>query len=200
MAAERRAAWREFASAVRADHATIARYSAKYRGAGRVSTSLTVDVVRKIGFQMMVFYRLMRLARAARIPLLPEIISRLIRHLYATDIHWNASFEPGVMIVHGIGMCISHGASAASGVILFQGVTLGEGIDAATREVGSPRVERDVHIGPGATLLGPITIGAGSKIMAGCVVTRSIPAGCLVEALAPAVRRRADGPRHVASN
>jgi len=200
MAAERRGAWREFVAAVRADHATIARYSDRYRGAGRASKYLTADFVQKVGFQMIVVYRLMRLARAARIPLLPQILSRFIRHLYATDIHWNASFEPGVMIVHGMGMCISHGATVASGAILFQRITLGEGIDAATREVGSPRIERDVHIGPGATLLGPITIGAGSKIMAGCTVTHSIPAGCLVEAPAPAVRRRGDGPLRAAAS
>jgi serine O-acetyltransferase len=149
-----------------------------------------IDLVRKVGFQMMFAYRLMRFARGVGVPLLPEVMSRLTRFFYGADIHWNADLQPGVMIVHGMGMCISHEAFVGSGAILFQGITLGEGVDAESRAVGSPRLERDVHVGPGATLLGPITIGSGSKVMAGCVVTRSIPAGCVVEASAPRIRPR----------
>jgi serine acetyltransferase len=94
------------------------------------------------------------------------------------------------MIVHGMGICISHGARVGPGVILFQGVTLGEGVDPKSRIVGSPRVESDVHIGPGATLIGPISVGSGSKIMAGCVVTDCVPANSIVEASRPVVRSR----------
>jgi len=183
-------AWTTLVAAIRADHQTIARYSRKYRGAGRASRSPFVDYLRKIGFQMTCTYRVMQFARAVRIPLVPEILSRLIRHLYGADIHWNAQFEPGVMIIHGTGMCISHGTVVGSGVILFQGVTLGEGVDPLTRQIGSPRIERDVHIGPGATLIGPIVIGAESKIMAGCVVTRSVAPGSIVEACSPNIRSR----------
>jgi serine O-acetyltransferase len=174
---------------VKADHDTVCRYGAKY-GGGSASGWLPVDLIRKIGFQMMFAYRVMRLFKAVGAPLAPEIISRLIRHLYGADIHWAAEFEPGVMIVHGMGICISHAARVGSGAILFQGVTLGASIDPESRAVGAPCVERDVHVGPGATLIGPITIGMGSKIAAGCVVTRSIPRGSLVEASVPEVRAR----------
>lgn len=186
----RPARWRDALAAIRADHDAIRRYRQKYEGGGEVSRYLLVDLIRKIGFQMMTAYRLMRLARAMRIPLLPQIVSRVCRHLYGADIHWDAQFEPGVLIVHGMGMCISHGAIVDSGAILFQGVTLGEAMSPDSRVVGSPRVGRDVHIGPGATLLGPISIGAGSKIMAGCVVTQSVPPGSIVEACKPVVRAR----------
>lgn len=185
-------AWRELMTAIRADHRLVAQYAAKYHVAGGVSRYLLLDFVRKIGFQMMVVCRLMRFAQALRLPLVPEMISRTARHLYGSDIHWNARFEPGVAIVHGMGLCISHRAIVGSGAILFQGVTLGEGIDPDTRIAGSPRLERDVHVGPGATLVGPITIGAASKIMAGCVVTRSVPPNSLVEACTPVVKPRAE--------
>ena len=58
------------------------------------------------------------------------------------------------------------------GCILFHNVTLGEGVDPETRETGAPTLGRDVHVGPGATLLGPIHVGDGTKIMAGAVLTR----------------------------
>jgi serine O-acetyltransferase len=94
------------------------------------------------------------------------------------------------MIVHGMGLAISHAARVARGCILFQNVTLGMGIDPTTRRTGAPTLERNVHVGPGATLIGPITIGEGSKVMAGAVVTRSVPPGSVVETPPPEVRPR----------
>jgi serine O-acetyltransferase len=131
---------------------------------------------------MMVVYRVMRLCVALGLPLIPQIISRLMRHLYGSDIHWNAEFEPGVSVVHGMGLCISGSARVGAGAILFQNVTLGTSIHPDTREIGAPELGRDVHVAPGATLVGPISIGAGSKIAAGCLVTRSILPGSLVQA------------------
>ena len=81
------------------------------------------------------------------------ITSRMIRHLYGSDIHWDARFETGVQIVHGMGLAISPKARIGKDVILFQNVTLGESGN------GAPNVGNNVHIGPGSTLLGPITIG-----------------------------------------
>ncbi len=188
---ERRGPLAEFVHAVRADHAVIRRYVVKYGSAEGNVGSLLPDLVRKIGLQIMVVYRLARLASAIRLPLLPMLLTRAARHLYGSDIHWKAELEPGIMIVHGMGLCVSHGARVAAGAILFQNVTLGEGIDPVTREIGAPRLERDVHVGPGATLIGPISIGAASKVMAGCIVTQSIPERSLVEAPAPSVLPRA---------
>src|SRR5262249_20694207 len=76
------------------------------------------------------------------------------------------------------------------GCILFQNVTLGMGIDPVTRKSGAPTVEANVHLMPGATLLGPITIGEGSKVMAGAVLTESVPADSLVETPSPNVKPR----------
>jgi serine O-acetyltransferase len=95
-----------------------------------------------------------------------------------------------VMIVHGMGIAVSHAARVGPGVILSQNVTLGMGRHPETCEIGGPTVEKNVFIGPGATLLGPITIGAGSKIMPGCVVTRSVPPDSLVAAATPTVKQR----------
>ena len=133
----------------------------------------------------------MTLLRDARVPLLPQIASRLIRHAYGAEVHWNTTILDGVAIVHGTGLVLSHRAVVGEGCILFHNVTLGEGLDPETKESGAPTLGRDVHVGPGATLLGPIHVGDGSKIAAGVVLTRSVPAGSLVKAPEPVVTERA---------
>src|SRR5690606_22927250 len=104
----------------------------------------------------------------------------LIRHLYGAEIHWKAQIAPGVSIVHGTGLVISHAARVDAGCILFQGVTLGESVDAATGAIGAPHLGADVHVGPGASLLGPIVVGARSKVGAGAVLMQSVAASSLV--------------------
>lgn len=179
---------------VQADHQVMRQYEEKYGHHQPSSGSGASDLVQKIGFQLMAGYRLMRFLYDADLPLGAKVASRLLRHVYGSDIHWEAELAPGVMVVHGMGLAISHDAKVGQGSILFQHVTLGEGTHPVTRKLGAPTVEENVHIGPGATLIGPITIGAGSKIMAGAVVTESVPPGSLVESPAPRVTaRRAPG-------
>lgn len=179
-----------FLHGVRRDFGSVQRYREKYHGEPIPLRRLPSAAVKKIGFQMLSCVRAMHLFRDARVPMLPMVVSRAIRHLYAAEIHWDARIAPGVSIVHGNGIVISHAARIDEGCILFHNVTLGEGIDPDTRKVGAPHLEEDVHVGPGATLLGPITIGRGSKIMAGAVVTRSVPPYSLVAAPEPEVRER----------
>jgi serine acetyltransferase/glycosyltransferase involved in cell wall biosynthesis len=167
-------------AAVRADHESIRRYRQKYNGEEIPSSRLFVDLVMKVGFQIMAWYRLMRFFDASRIPVLPMIVSRLIRHLYGADIHWKARIEPGISIVHGVGLVLSGLSSVESGCILFHHVTLGESIDPISGKTGAPRLGRDVHVGPGATLLGPIVVGDSTKIGAGAVLMRSVAPGSLV--------------------
>jgi serine O-acetyltransferase len=174
---------------VRADHAAMRSSQAKYKGRP-LEGSLTKDAVEKVGFQIMVAYRVMRFLVDVDVRLGSRILSRSMRHLYGSDVHWEAQFDPGVMLVHGMGMAISDGARVARGAILFQHCTLGEGRHPDTGAVGAPTVEEDVVVGAGATLIGPITIGARSKIMPGCVVVRSVPPDSIVESPAAVVRPR----------
>jgi serine acetyltransferase len=178
--------WRD----LRADHAAILASERKYSGRGGGGSWLLVDVVRRIGLQMMAAYRLMRACRALRLTPLAMILSRLIRHLYGAEIHWDAELAPGVVLVHGTALVLSREARVGSGCILFQSVTLGVSIDPVTRRVGGPTLGPDVHVGPGAALLGPITVGAGSKVMANAVLMVSVPPDSLVEVSAPTIRPR----------
>jgi len=182
--------YRQLKSSVVADYDSIRRYRAKYHGEEIPAQRLPLDLVQKIGLQLMASVRLMQSLDALEIPLLPQIVSRLIRHAYGAEIHWRAAIAPGVCVVHGTGLVVSHAARVAPGCILFQHVTLGEGIHPETRQVGAPSLGVDVHVGPGATLIGPIEIGDRTKIMANAVVTRSVPADSLVRPAEAVVTRR----------
>ena len=76
-------------------------------------------------------------------------------------------------------------------VVLYQNCTLGVGRHPDTKEVGGPTVEDNAVIGAGAVILGPITIGARSKVMPGCVVVRSVPPDSIVESPQARVQARA---------
>lgn len=183
-------ALRACCAAIVADHDAVRLNRAKYRGEKIPRMRLVSDLVTKIGFQMLAMYRIMRLLVAWGVPVLPMVMSRVIRHLYGAEIHWATRIAPGVSIVHGVGLVLSHGAEIGEGCILFHNVTLGESRDARSGVVGAPRLGRNVHVGPGATLLGPIVVGDASKIAAGVVLMRSVAEGNLVSSPDPVITVR----------
>jgi serine acetyltransferase/GT2 family glycosyltransferase len=189
-------AWRALTEGVREDHRMIRFYADKYDARGEPAAretrlAIASDAVKKIGFQLMIAYRVMRFFRQAGLGLGAQFMSRSIRHAFASDIHWDAELEPGIVIVHGFGLAVSYAAKVRAGCILFQNVTLGYGNDPETKEAGAPLLEQNVHVGIGATLYGPIVVGEATKIMAGCVLSRSVPARSIVEAPVPQVGARA---------
>ena len=77
------------------------------------------------------------------------------------------------MIDHGSGVVIGETAEVGDGCVLYQGVTLGgTGKDTGKRH---PTLENDVMVSAGAKVLGPLTVGAHSKIGAGSVVLKDVP-------------------------
>jgi serine O-acetyltransferase len=77
-----------------------------------------------------------------------------------------------------MGVVIGETAEIGKDVTLYQGVTLG-GTGFATGK-RHPTVQDNVTIGSGAKLLGPITVGHGSKVGAGSVVIHDVPANSTV--------------------
>jgi serine O-acetyltransferase len=106
--------------------------------------------------------------------LLARIHSQFWRFLTGIEIHPGAKIAPGVFIDHGMGVVIGETAEVERDVVLFHGVTLGgTGKDTGKRH---PTVRQGAFISANAQILGPIEIGAGSKIGAGAVVIEDIPA------------------------
>ncbi len=104
---------------------------------------------------------------------LARIIANTSRRHTAVEIHPGAKIGKGVMIDHGAGVVIGETAEIGDNCILYQGVTLGgTGKDVGKRH---PTLEEGVMVSAGAKVLGPLTIGAHSKIGAGSVVLKSVP-------------------------
>ena len=189
----------EFRFAVAADHAAARQVRERYPtdGPSMQPKGVVAAAVFQIGFQMLIAVRLMRLLGQLGIPGGGPVVSRAIRHVYGAEIHWKAEISPGISIVHGNGLVVSHGAKIGPGCVLFQNVTLGESMRSAesgTRTVGSPTLDADVHVMPGAILLGPISVGKGSKIGANAVVDADVPAGSVVRSPVSSTEQRLTKP------
>jgi len=125
------------------------------------------------GVHALLAHRIAHSLHRAGVPLLPRAIAAISRSITAIEIHPAAQIGGGFFIDHGVGVVIGETAEIGDDVTLYQGVTLG-GTGFATGK-RHPTVEDNVTIGSGAKLLGPITVGHGSKIGAGSVVIHDVP-------------------------
>lgn len=175
---------------IKADHQMMHGYDQKYSVGEPRGGSLLKDLIYRAGFQMMVGVRLMRFCKEAGVPVAAKMVSRGIRFIYGSDLHWDAQIADGVCIIHGYALGICAGAKIGPGVILAHCVSIGEGRDPETKEIGAPTLEENVHLGPASILLGPIVVGKGSKVAAGAVLRQSVPPGTVVEAPLPRIRLR----------
>jgi serine O-acetyltransferase len=125
------------------------------------------------GVHALLAYRVAHALFGAGVPLLPRLIAAISRTLTGIEIHPAAKIGNGFFIDHGMGVVIGETAQIGDNVTLYQGVTLG-GTGFATGK-RHPTVQDNVTIGSGAKLLGPITVGHGSKIGANSVVIHDVP-------------------------
>jgi serine O-acetyltransferase len=125
------------------------------------------------GVHALLAHRVAHALQGAGVPLLPRIIAAFSRMITGIEIHPAAKIGRGFFIDHGMGVVIGETAEIGDDVTLYQGVTLG-GTGFATGK-RHPTVQDNVTIGSGAKLLGPITVGHGSKIGANSVVIHDVP-------------------------
>jgi serine O-acetyltransferase len=125
------------------------------------------------GVHALLAHRVAHSLHGAGVPLLPRVIAAISRSVTGIEIHPAARIGDGFFIDHGMGVVIGETAEIGDNVTLYQGVTLG-GTGFATGK-RHPTVQDNVTIGSGAKLLGPITVGHGSKIGANTVVIHDVP-------------------------
>lgn len=110
--------------------------------------------------------------------LLARIISQRSRKKTGIEIHPGAKIGKRLVIDHGMGIVIGETAEIGDDCLIYQGVTLGgTGKDTGKRH---PTIADDVVIGAGAKVLGPFTVGKGSKVGAGSIVLKEVPPNCTV--------------------
>lgn len=114
-----------------------------------------------------------------RIPVLPRFLSLIMRWWTGIEIHPGAQIGNGFFIDHGAGVVIGETTIIGDNVTLFQGVTLGGTGNEKTYK-RHPTLENNVFVGSGAKILGPITLGNGSRIGANSVVLDDVPPNATV--------------------
>jgi serine O-acetyltransferase len=146
---------------------------AKDRDPAAVGVSALEILLTWPGVQAVLAYRVAHALQNSGVPLVPRMIATLARTWTGVEIHPAAKLGPGFFIDHGMGVVIGETAEVGADVTVYQGVTLGgTGFVTGKRH---PTVEDNVTIGSGAKLLGPITVGHGSKIGANTVVIHNVP-------------------------
>ncbi|WP_374306803.1 serine O-acetyltransferase EpsC [Methylocella sp.] len=120
-------------------------------------------------------------------PLIARMIAEIAHSQTGVDIHPGATIDESFFIDHGTGVVIGETAIIGKRVRIYQAVTLGAkrfetDAEGALVKGGArhPVVEDDVVIYAGATILGRVTIGAGSSIGGNVWLTRSVPPGSMI--------------------
>jgi len=95
-----------------------------------------------------------------------------------------ARISGGLMMPHPNGVVVHPEAVIGPNCLIFQQVTIGSG-----PRPGVPKLGGHVDVGPGAKILGGVTIGDHAVIGANAVVVSDVPAGAVAVGV-PAVSRR----------
>lgn len=125
------------------------------------------------GFHAVTAHRLSHALHKKGYRLTARAISQTMKFFTGIEIHPGAKLGKGVFIDHGAGVVIGETAEVGDNCTIYQGVTLGgTGKHAGKRH---PTLGNNVMVGAGAKVLGPFTVGSGTKIAAGAVVLDKVP-------------------------
>jgi serine O-acetyltransferase len=171
-----------------------ARITARYRGERhefRSGLDAAAQIVRLAwvsdAFAGQALYRVKARLQALGVPLLPRVAHKLAMAFAQVSIGDPVLVRPGVYLMHG--------QVVVDGLVeIGEGTTIGPFVTIGLRagDVQGATIERDVSIGTGAKVIGPVRIGAGAVVGANAVVVDDVPPGATVVG-APARDRAATG-------
>ena len=129
------------------------------------------------GVWALLYHRVAHWLYTGELYFLARLVNHWSRMVTAIDIHPGAEIGRNFFIDHGF-VVIGETARIGDDVTIYQHVTLG-GTNPTAGAAGNrhPTIGDGVIIGSGAQVLGPITVGARSRIGANAVVTRDVPPG-----------------------
>jgi serine O-acetyltransferase len=130
------------------------------------------------GLHALQFHRVSHALWNANIKWVARWLSTIARWLTGIEIHPGARIGRGFFIDHGMGVVIGETAEIGEDCTLYHGVTLG----GTSWQKGKrhPTLGRDVVVGAGAKILGPVKIGDGVRVGSNAVVLKDVPAGATV--------------------
>ncbi len=113
---------------------------------------------------------------------LARVLSQIARSVTGVEIHPGAVIGRRFFIDHGMGVVIGETAEVGDDVLMYHQVTLGG--RSRGRFKRHPTIGNNVLLGAGAKIIGPITIGDGSKIGANALVIHDVPPNSVVTGVA----------------
>ena len=152
------------------------------------------------GVEAIAVHRIAHTLCTLDVPLIPRMMSEQVHSRTGIDIHPGATIGESFFIDHGTGVVIGETSVIGARVKLYQGVTLGALSVRNGRERSNerrhPKLEDDVTIYAGATILGGDTvIGQGSTIGGNVWLTHSVEAGTTVMLDKPSLKFIQQGNR-----
>lgn len=146
------------------------------------ATSYEEIILAYPGLQAIAVQRMANILYRKQVPLVPRVMTEYAHSRTGIDIHPGATIGSRFFIDHGTGVVIGETTTIGNDVKIYQGVTLGarsfpkddqgQIVKGIKRH---PNLEDEVTIYSGATILGNITIGAGSVIGGNVWLTESVP-------------------------
>ncbi|WP_128927674.1 serine O-acetyltransferase [Bradyrhizobium guangxiense] len=157
---------------------------------GQLETLLTYP-----GIHAVIWYRIANRLWTGGWRFPARLLSWFGRFASNVDIHPGARIGRRFFIDHGACVVIGETAEIGDDVTLYHGVTLGGTSWFPGKR--HPTLEDRVVVGAGAKILGPITVGAGSRVGANSVVIDSTPPDVTVVGIPARVVRPQLGHRRV---
>lgn len=146
------------------------------RRAGLMSQGLWVTAAYRLSHHAR--YRL----HSRLLEVLPYVFQRVMIALTGIQISADAHIGPGLYIPHG-GYIVVGAGRIGRNCNLYQGVTLGLGVDTLDNPDFTPSVPTlgdDVWVFPGAVIVGDVTVGNDAAVSANSLVVRDVPPGGVV--------------------
>jgi serine O-acetyltransferase len=146
------------------------------------------------GLHAILVHRLAHRLWRSELKWLARMLSHLARFITGIEIHPGAEIGRRFFIDHGMGVVIGETATIGEDCTLYHGVTLG----GTSWQQGKrhPTLGRDVVVGAGAKVLGPIEVGDGARIGSNAVVVKAVrPGATVVGVPGRAIEREADADR-----
>jgi serine O-acetyltransferase len=138
-------------------------------------------------FLAQAFYRAQARLDALGVPVLPRLAHRLAMSTAQVCIGKNVVIHPGVHLGHGQ-VVIDGFVEIHRGTVILPFVTIG----LRQGKARGPTIGRDVLIGTGARILGPVTVHRDARIGANAVVVDDVPARATVVGVPARIVGKAD--------